>query len=80
MPELSACVGSAPFTVTTCPVVLDPEAAGLQGVEGSFPSSLRQIFMFVGFPPRVVSQPSCEPSDLKSSLLFKAFFLAPGHT
>lgn len=78
IPELSVHAGSAPFVITACPAALGPPVRGrLQGAEASFPSSLHQTFVFVFHTGRCPSQ---AVSRLKSSLLFKAFFLAAGHT
>lgn len=77
LPEPLAGSGSAPFLVALCPVGAGP--AVLLGVEGAFASLLCQIFASLRFPHRAAAQPRCEPSGLKRSLLFKAFFLAPGH-
>lgn len=61
------------------PMGLDPLLlCRRQGVGAPFPPHSTRFH--ISSPPWAVSQSGCEPSDLKSSLLFKAFFLAPGHT
>lgn len=57
---------------------LDPLLLGSQWGVGA-PSPPHSTRFHVRFPPRAVSQSGRWPSGLKSSLLFKAFFLAPGH-
>lgn len=69
-------LGSAPFRITACPGRLDPLLL-LYRVTG-LPPRLTPPGHRVPCPLRAVSQPSCQLSELKSLLLFKAYFLAPG--